>query len=196
MRTAKVVLTLIALALSAAVQASTPTRPAAPVARAAADQGAQDNLHASAMKFLEAADARPRLELNLDKLLEEGKRSMLRPESGISQQFANEWVKRMKLRISLDEFVTAAAQAYEKYFTGPELDQLAQTQLAMKSGKTHTVSPELAQKVRSSSAIIQRDINAATSLIGARLGKEVGSQIQMEHPEWVKLAAPPPAAQK
>ena len=63
MRNTKIVLTVIALALPAAVQASTPTRPAAPVARAAADQGAQDNLHASAMKFLEAADARPRLEL-------------------------------------------------------------------------------------------------------------------------------------
>jgi len=196
MRTAKLVLTLIALAVPAAVLASTPTRPAAPVARTAADQGASDSLHANAMKFLEAADARQRLELNLDKLLEEGKKSMLRPDSGISQQFANEWVKRMKLRISLDEFVTAAAHAYEKYFTGDELDQLAQVQLAMKNGQIHTVSPELAQKVRSSSASIQRDINAATSLIGARLGKEVGSQIQMEHPEWVKLAAPAPAPQK
>ena len=66
MRTAKLVLTLIALAVPAAVLASTPTRPAAPVARTAADQGASDSLHANAMKFLEAADARQRLELNLD----------------------------------------------------------------------------------------------------------------------------------
>lgn len=194
MRTAQLVLTLAALAMSVTAQPPAPTKAAN--APAATDQAAQDKLHASAMKFVVAFDVRQRLQQGLDKLLEEGKQSMLRTSPGLAPQFADEWVKRMKLRVSLDEFVAATAHVYEKYFTSDELDELAQTQLAMKIGQVYTLPPPLAEKLKTDSPFIQRDINVATSVIGARLGKEVGQEIEKEHPEWVKAPPPAPTAKK
>jgi hypothetical protein len=197
MRTTQFILTLIALAVPLAAQQPAPapaksaTQPALPTA---ADQGRQ-KLHQSALKFLEASDARQRLQQSMDKLLDEGKQSMLRPNSGLSPQFADEWVKQMRLRIKLDDMVNATAQVYERYFTADELDTLTQAQLALKKSEVRTLSPELAEKLKTNSPRIQHDINAVTSLIGTRLSQEVGKEIENAHPEWVKPAGPASAAE-
>ncbi len=81
------------------------------------------------MKFVEAADARHRLELTLDKLLQDGKQSMMTKNPGLNPQFGEEWVKRMRLRVNLDQIVVATAQVYEKYFTRDELEDLAEARL-------------------------------------------------------------------
>jgi len=147
------------------------------------------------MKFVEASDARQRLEQNLDKLLEDGRKSMMHTNPGLDPQFGEEWMKRMRQRVNLDQFVVATAQVYEKYFTSVELDQLTQGQLAAKKGQPHALPAQLAEKLKSNSAFIQRDINAQTSMIGGRLGSEVGKEIEKDHPEWVKApSAPDPSA--
>jgi hypothetical protein len=131
----------------------------------------------------------------MDKLLDEGKQSMLRPNSGLSSQFVDEWVKQMRLRIKLDDMVNATAQVYERYFTSDELDTLTQAQLALKRSEAQTLSPELAEKLKTNSPRIQHDINAVTSLIGDRLSQEVGKEIENAHPEWVKPAGPASTAE-
>jgi len=188
---AQLILTLIALALPIAAQQ--PAR--APGKTSSAQPSATGNLgdkkeHQSALKFLAASDVRPRLQQSLDKLLADGRQSLLQRNPGLDPRFADEWVKRMRTRVSLDDFVDATARVYEKYFTSDELDQLTQVQLAMKKGEILTLAPELGQKLRSDSPRIQRDINTQTSLIGSHLGKVVGEEIERDHPEWGKDTGP------
>jgi hypothetical protein len=193
MRTTNVVLTLIAFAAPLMAQQSAP--PPAPAdhtaeAHATAGQYGNPKLLESAMKFLQASDARQRLQQTIDKLLEDGRQALLQRNQGLDPRFADEWLKRMRLRVNLDDFVTATAQVYEKYFTSEELDELAKAQLALKHGQIHTLDPQLGQKMKSESPHILHDINIQTSLIGARLGSEVGHEIEKEHPEWGKNTGP------
>jgi hypothetical protein len=190
MRITKVVLTLIVFA--APLMAQQPSAAANhPVSPSTAGQDGNSKLHASAMKFLEASDTRQRLEQSLDKLLTDGRQDLLKRNQGLDPRFADEWLKRMRLRVSLDEFVNATAQVYEEYFTSDELDELTHAQLAMKRGGINTLTASLGQKLKSAQPHIQREINVQTSLIGARVGKEVGQEIEKDHPEWGKDTGPP-----
>lgn len=190
MRIPQLALVSIALALPAIAQQPAPVPPAA---QGSPLPASQEQLHASAMKFVEASDTRQRLEQNLDKLLEEGKQSMLRTNPLMDPKFADEWLKRMRAEVDPGEFVNATAQVYEKYFTSDELDELAQAQLATKKSQPYTLPPQLAQKLKTNSALIQHDINVETSIIGSRLGKHAGEEIAKEHPEWVTPASRPNA---
>ncbi|HEY3627949.1 MAG TPA: hypothetical protein VGL00_16795 [Terracidiphilus sp.] len=200
MRSIEFVLILAAFTTaSSAKQPTTPAaaKPAAHVQSGPADEAGRQKLHESAMKFVEAADARRRLAQSLDKLLEDGKQSMMHTNPGLDPRFGEEWVKRMRTRVSLDQIVVATAQVYEKYFSSDELEELAQGQLALKKGEIHTLPPGLAEKLKTNSPFIQRDINTQTTIIGGRLGSEVGKEIEKEHPEWIKPApAPAPTAKK
>lgn len=200
MRTTQVILTLIALAAPLMAQQSAPASATASATPAPANttkatpstagQYGDPKLHESAIKFLQAADARQRLEQNIDKLLTDGRQALLQRNPGLDPRFADEWLKRMRTRVNLDDLVDATGQVYERYFTSTELDELAQAQLAMKRGRLYTLPSDLGQKLKSDSPKIQRDINLQTSLIGARLGKEVGQQIEKDHPEWGKDTFP------
>jgi len=205
MRMQKLVLALVALALPLAAQKAAPATPNASVATkkapavspAPADPVEQQKLHDSAMKFLEAADARQRLEQTIGKLLDDGKRSMMTKNPGLDPAFGDEWMKRMRARVSLDQIVEATAEVYEKYFTKDELDILTQRQLALKQGRLYSLTPKLADKLNANSTFIQRDINTSTSIVGGRLGAEVGKEIERDHPEWIHaLTDSAPATKK
>jgi hypothetical protein len=193
MRSLEFVLMFAALTAPSSSQQHTPApaKGAAHASTAPTDPAEREKLHQSAMKFIEASDARPRLAQSLDKLLEDGKKSMMQTNPGLDPQFGEEWIKRMRSRVNLDQFVVSTAQVYENYFTSSELEELAAGQLAMKKGQLYTLTPELAQKLKTNSPFIQRDINKETTMIGGRLGSEVGKEIEKEHPEWIK---PAPAA--
>lgn len=195
----KLVLALVAIAMPVAAQKSAPAAlkntPSAPAA--AADHAGREKLHQSAMKFLEAADVRQRLQQTLGKLLEDGRQAMMSKNPGLDPAFGDEWIKRMSQRVSLDQLVNATAEVYEKYFTADELDELAQGQIAMKKRQLYALPPQLADRLKSNSPFIQRDINTSTSLVGGRLGAEVGKEIEKDHPEWIKpLKASAPPAKK
>lgn len=193
MRMQKLVLALVALALPIAAQNAAPaatntpaaTKKAPEVSPAPADPAERQKLHDSAMKFLESADVRQRLQDTIGKLLDDGKRSMMTKNPGLDPAFGDEWLKRMRERVSLDQIVEATAEVYEKYFTSDELDQLTQRQLALKQGRLYSVTSKLADKLKADSTFIQRDINASTSIVGGRLGAEVGKEIERDHPEWI-----------
>lgn len=189
--TSQLVVTLIALAVPVLAQQPAPAAAsAAPVPTSSANQETSQKRHESAMKFLQMADARQRLEQVLGKLLDDGRKDLLQRNPGLDPRFADEWEKRMKLRVNLDDLVNATAQVYEKYFTRDELDQLTESQFALKKGQIHTLPAELGQKLKQDSPRIQRDINTQTSLIGARIGKEVGLEVEKDHPEWGKNTGP------
>jgi hypothetical protein len=191
MRTTQLVLTLIVFAAPLVAQQSAPAPASSDAAPApAAGQYGDPKLHQSAMKFLQASDARQRTEESMNKLLSDGRQALLARNQGLDPRFADEWLKRMKQRVRVDDLVNATAQVYEKYFTSSELDELTDAQLAMKRGQLHTIPGPLAQKLKAESPHIQRDINLQTSLVGARLGKEVGQEIEREHPEWGKNTGP------
>ena len=182
MRTIELVLMLSLAAMPAAAQ------PPAPAPTTAVDQNAA--LHQSALKFCEAFNVRQRLEQNMDKLIDDGKQALVKRNPLINPQFVDEWAKRMRARVNLDEFVDATARVYERDYTSDELDQLTQVQLAMKRSKLYSLPPDLAQKLKSDAPKIQNDINAVTSTIGSRLSIAVGQEIEKEHPDWVKPVKP------
>jgi len=199
MRSLKLALMIVSLAAAALGQQ--PARSGAKAAKVPpatpSDSADRQKLHESAMNFMQASEARQRLEKSLDKLLEDGRQSMMQKNPGLAPEFGDEWLKRMRQRVSLDQFVITTAQVYEKYFTSVELDQLTWEQLAFKKGAIYPLPPQLADKLKSSSSHIQQDINQATSSIGGRLGAEVGKEIEKEHPEWItKLNTPAPPAKK
>jgi len=199
MRSLKLALMIVSLSVAALGQQ--PARTGAKAAKvppaAPADSADRQKLHESSMNFMQASEARQRLEKSLDKLLEDGRQSMMQKNPGLAPEFGDEWLKRMRQRVSLDQFVITTAQVYEKYFTSVELDQLTWEQLAFKKGAIYPLPPQLADKLKSSSSHIQQDINQATSSIGGRLGAEVGKEIEKEHPEWItKLNTPAPPAKK
>jgi hypothetical protein len=176
---------ILILALAAAPALAQQPDPAPGVARSVAvPQNEPSPLRQSALKFLEACDARQRLEQNLDKLLDDGKQALMKRDPLLNPKFADEWVKRMRQRINLDEFVDATAAVYEKYYTREELDQMMQAQLAKKQAKAYPIPAQLAEKMKFNSAQIQTDINTATSNLGSRLSIMVGEQIEKDHPEW------------
>jgi hypothetical protein len=199
MRSLKFALMIVSLSVAAVAQQ--PARSGAKAAKvppaASSDSTDRQKLHESAMNFMQASDARQRLEKSLDKLLEDGKQAMMQKNPGLAPEFGDEWLKKMRQRVSLDQFVITTAQVYEKYFTSVELDQLTWEQLAFKKGAVYPLAPQLADKLKSNSPHIQQDINQATSSIGGRLGSEVGKEIEKEHPEWItKLNTNVPPAKK
>ena len=199
MRMTKVVFILIAFAAPLLAQQPAPAPvQTTSVSPSAADNEAWEQRHQSALKFLEASDARKRLEQSLDQLLSAGRESILQRNQGIDPRFADEWVKRMRTRVNIDDLFNITVQAYETHFTTDELDELTRDQRALKSGRIYTLPPQLAEKMKNNSPVILRDINMKTSLMGASLGKEVGQEIEKEHPDWNKgtASATPPATKK
>jgi hypothetical protein len=197
MRSAILALMIAVLSVSALAEQPARSRAKTAPSTPALSDADQQKLHESAMNFMQAADARQRLEKSLDKLLEDGKEAMMQKNPGLAPEFGDEWLKRMHQRVILDQFVITTAQVYEKYFNIVELDELTWEQLAFKKGAVYPLPPQLADKLKSNSIRIQQDINQATSLIGGRVGAEVGKEIEKEHPEWItKLNVTAPTAKK
>ena len=203
MRTTQFFVLLFAMAVPLAAQqpapankdsAAAPSKAAGPAASIPADAAARKLLLDDALKFVQASDARPRLEQSLDKLLEEGKQAMLQRNPGLDPKFGDEWVKRMRERIKPDDFVEITAKVYATYYTSDELEQMTQAQLALKNSKIYSLSPELSQKIKTNGPKIQHDINTDISRLGSSMSIEVGQEIEKEHPEWSKPLPPGPAS--
>src|SRR4051812_30809351 len=102
MRSMKLPLMIVLLTAAASAQQAAQAKAAAP---ARTNQADRQKLRDSAMKFVEASDARQRLEQNLDKLLEDGRQSMMQKNPGLDPQFGEEWIKRMRQQVKLEQFV-------------------------------------------------------------------------------------------
>ncbi len=98
----------------------------------------------------------------------------------------------MKTRLNPDDFIAVFAHVYEKYFTAEEIDQLTDAASQSKAGKTPVLSDALKEKFQKNMVAIQSEVVGGTTQLGARIGGEVGQEIEKEHPEWT-TPAPKPA---
>lgn len=197
MRTTQSLVLFVAIALPLAAQANKGSVPAPARSfvsvNASTDPAAKKQQLDNALKFLEASDARPRMEQGLDQLIQEGKQAMMQRNPGLDPKFGEEWVKRMKERVKLDDFMNVTAKVYATYYTSEELEQMTQAQLGLKTGKIYTLTPELGQKIKANGPRIQKDINTDISRLGSSMSIQVGEEVAKEHPEWAKPLPPPPS---
>src|SRR5436309_10159285 len=104
MRMTKVIFTLAALAAPLLAQQPAPAPEKAPTVQAsAADQDPWEKRHQSTLKFLEANDSHKRLEQSIEKLLTDGRAALLKRNQGLDPRFADEWLKRMRSRVNVDD---------------------------------------------------------------------------------------------
>ncbi len=142
-------------------------------------------LHADAVKLVEASGAKKRLEDGFPSMLEDGKKQMMKQCPQCSEEFANEWTKRMSARIKADPFLEVFVKAYERNFTDEEILELISLQ-ENKSASPPVVSEHLQAKIKTIMPSLMGEITGGCAEIGARLGGEIGEEIEKEHPEWVK----------
>lgn len=142
-------------------------------------------LHADALKLVEVSGAKKRLEDGFPSMLEDGKKQMMKQCPKCSEEFANEWTKRMSARIKADSFLEVFVKAYEKNFTDEEILELISLQ-EKKSDSPPAPSEHLQVKIKTIMPSLMGEITGGCAEIGARLGGEIGEEIEKEHPEWVK----------
>jgi hypothetical protein len=182
---------LLALVLRVGAQ-DVVTLPGGPPRPGASDwtlaNAADSDLHANVRKLMELSGSRERLQLALPRALSDAKAKMLQRYPGVSPAFASEWEKRMAARITVDDFLEAAARIYEKHFTAEEIGQLIAALNAKKAGKVLPAPAQLQQKVAAEMPALLGEIAGATTELTVRIGSEVGGQIGKEHPEYLRLS--------
>lgn len=188
--------TLLLLALGTALQvhAQAPT-PATTQDTASTEAKPQPShhstkLHADALKMVDDSGAREAMKQNMDKIMEDSRQALFRADPNTDSRFADEWVKRMRERMNLDDYINAIAKVYENYLTDEDILELWKAQTDRKESKQPVLTPQLQEKLKENAVKIQSDVIAETSRLGARLGGEIGQEISKEHPDWVKAPKP------
>ena len=160
--------------------------PSQPAAAATVDS----KLHENAIKFVELIGSRKLILDGLDKNLADGREKLMQAEHGITPQFADEWVKRMSARTSVDDYVNVIVSVYEKHFDNREMEELVQAQKDANDSKRPTFSPELKEKLLKENSAILSEVIGGCSQVGAKLGADIAAEIQKEHPDWVHEVKP------
>ena len=144
------------------------------------------DLHANVRKLMELSGDRERLQNALPKLLDDAKAKMLKAFPSVSPAFGEEWEKRMAARINVDDFLDVAARVYEKHFSNEEILDVIAVLHAKKEGQPAKVSPDLQKKIAAEMPAIMGEIVGGTTELAARLGGQIGSEIEKEHPEYMR----------
>jgi len=71
-------------------------------------------VHLKAIKLVEASGVRDQVVASIPDLVEQGKAEMRKRCADCSSAFFEEWGRRMAARLKADDFLDAAAGAYEK----------------------------------------------------------------------------------
>ena len=158
----------------------------APATQSPSAPAVDPKLHASVLEFVQVTDLRSNMIVAQRKELPAAKAKMLEMVPGMSDQFFEEWSKRMLADPQVDEYVAAIVAIYEKHFTADEMSELTQATRDSNDHKTPTVSESLKAKLQKDSIAVQSEIIGVCSQIGARQGGDIGQQIAKEHPEWIK----------
>jgi hypothetical protein len=103
----------------------------------------------------------------------------------------------MGQRLSVDEFLNVFVEEYQKFLTDSEILELISLQQNKGTTPPPVPSDELKSKLSSVLPSLQGEILGRCTEIGAKLGGEIGEEIETEHPEYVKKPLPlAPAAPK
>jgi hypothetical protein len=174
--------------LAIAVLASAQGRAYSPQTRAA--EGVPDavdaKLHSDVIKLVELSGIRAAMQNNLKQIVDRGKARMLQLCTGCDPAYSDEWAKRMLTRLNIDDFIDVYVRVYEKYFSDDEIEELIAAQNQIRKSQRPNLSDELKQKLAAQMVTIQSEIIGGTTQLGAKLGGEIGKEIEIEHPEYFK----------
>jgi len=178
----------VATLLAIAVLASAQGRADSPQTTVAEDspQVVDPKLHADVTKLVELTGIRAAMQNNLKQLVDQGKARMRQLCTGCDPAYSDEWAKRMLARLNIDDFIAVYVRVYEKYFNDDEVEQLIAAQNQIRKSQRPTLSDELKQKMAAQMVTIQSEIIGGTTQLGAKLGGEIGKEIELEHPEYFK----------
>jgi hypothetical protein len=169
-------------AQSADQSAAQASAPQAPAPNAAADL----KLHENAVKLVELMGVRKRMADGKEAVLEMGRDALVKQLPDADSRFADEWTRRMRERLNMDDFIDVVVKVYEKHFTAAELEELIAAQQAVNESKTPPLSVGLKGKYQAEMMDIQSEIMGGCTEVGAKLGGSVGKEIGDEHPDWLK----------
>jgi hypothetical protein len=124
-----------------------------------------------------------------DQALSDGRNAMRRAFPNVSQEFVDEWERRFRSKFNPNDFINACVRVYAKYFSDDEVKQQISYRTAMAKGERPVLPVALQKKMDSVMPAVQRDFDIEGNRIGAKLGTDVGAEIEKEHPEWVKKPA-------
>jgi len=182
MRSASILLVLFSVSFGAVAQ----QQPAVPAPNVIVTVEDHAILHENTVKLVELMGARRKIEENLDKMVQNGKETMLQKFPDLNPAFVEEWSKRFRVQFNADNYVDLMVAVYEGHFTNDEILELIQIQRNTNEGKTHTVSPHLKEKLAGAMPSMMSEIIGGFTQLGSKLGAEIGQEIGTEHPEWVK----------
>ena len=178
---------LLVLALSAGAQ-SPADKPSEPGESTVAKK-VDPKLHADAIRLVEAAGARQRLQDNFKQMVDDGAKQMMEKCPRCSPEYGEEWKKRFLERSNLQDYLDVYVRVYEKYFTDAEINELIALQKDKGTSKAASPSPALKDKLSSVMPAVMGDSVGGCAQIGAKLGAEIGGEIEREHPEYLKPQA-------
>lgn len=176
----KYAVVLMALALS--VNAQSPVNKASTQGQITVAK-VDPKLHADAIKLVEVSGAKQSIQDSLEKLVDEGEKSVMDKCQRCTPEFGKEWRKRFLERTNINDYLAVYVRVYEKYFTDAEINELITLQ---KEPSGATPSPALKAKLTAVMPSAMADSIGDCSKIGAKLGAEIGAEVEREHPEYVK----------
>ena len=101
-------------------------------------------------------------------------------------EFGEEWEKRFLERTNVEDYVNVYVRVYEKYFTDQEMAELIALQNDKKASVTAVPSPALKEKLTSVMPSVLSETMGGCAQVGAKLGAEVGMEVERDHPEYIK----------
>ncbi len=145
------------------------------------------------MKLIELMGIRQKLDANIDKMVQQGTEKLTQEFPNFSPAFSEEWGKRMKARLKVEDFVNIVVMVYEKHYTNDDLVELIKAQ---KELNIEPFSPAL----RAALDVAPRDERDHGGIYPTWRSTwgEIGKEIATEHPDWVKAesSAPTPPAKQ
>ena len=148
-------------------------------------------LYADVLALVQLEGSKQRIESNMHQMVDQGVSRMMKDTSQCNAAFAAEWGKRMLAKINADDFVNVEIAAYERHFSDADIRELISRLKKQRENPASAVpSPGLKQKLEGVLPSVQSEILGGTTQVGAKLGGEIGQQIQKEHPEYCRGAAP------
>jgi hypothetical protein len=178
---------LLAVAIFASAQESADKRAQTAAAESSAPE-VDARLHSDVIKLVELDGTRAAIQNNLRQLINQGKNSMLQLCPACDPAYGDEWARRMLARAKVDDFLDVYVQVYEKHFSDDEVQQLIAVQNQIRSSQQPTFPNALKQKLAAQMVSIRSEIVGGTTQVGAKLGGEIGKEIELEHPEYFRKA--------
>jgi hypothetical protein len=149
-------------------------------------------LHADAIRLVEVAGAKQRLQDNFKQMVHDGAKQMMEKCPRCAPEFVDEWKKRFLERSNLQDYLDVYVRVYEKYSTDAEMNELIALQKDKGTSKAASPSPALKEKLVSVMPSVRGDSVGGCAQIGAKLGAEIGSEIEREHSEFLRPPADKP----